>query len=105
MSQEALPRTLERLFWDCDLPALSWREHRDFIIGRVLSRGRLEDLRWLLGKLGKKRLRDWIVAHQGRGLSVRQMCFWETILGLPHEQVSEWIRKALAEPWGAREKA
>ena len=91
--------SLRLLFWDVDFEALSWEAHRDFIIQRVLERGNLDHLRWLRQTLGDKELADWILARQGRGLSPRQLAFWQIVLDLPMAQVNRWIEHAGQTIW------
>ena len=45
-------------------------------------------------KFSDDELRQWIVQHEGRGLSSRQLRFWEVVLDLPHDRVNGgWIQK------------
>ncbi len=97
-----LPSEFAAYFWDVDFVILSWQAHRDFIIRRVLQVGGLEALRWVLDTLGEDGLRQWIMRQHGKGLTPRQLCFWEAILDLPHEAVTPWVRAAQESVWGQR---
>src|ERR1700722_10017515 len=93
-TRNRLPARLRPLFWDHHFSRLTWAADADLIISRVLVSGDWESVRWLQQKVGKEALRDWLLRRRGAGLSVRQLRFWELILGLPRRQVSAWI----AEP-------
>ena len=94
---------LERLFWEHDVSKLSWEADRDFVIGRVLSTGDWESIRWLLERLGRRELHRWIEERRGRPLDARRLRFWEVVLGIPHSRVSGWI--AAGDPaWLGRTK-
>jgi len=104
MARRGLPAYLEPFFWDHDFSTLSWEEHRDFIVGRLLSAGDWRSIRWLVARLGLPGIRDWIIAHRARGLDPRQVRFWEIVLDLPAEPVSEWLEEKRANPWFRRVK-
>ncbi len=72
-----LPTLLRPLFWDDDFEALAWENDRDLIIARVLTSGGWDAITWLRFHMGDRALREWIERHQGRGLSPRQLRFWE----------------------------
>jgi hypothetical protein len=41
-----LPTFLGPLFWDTDPDRIDTQTHRDFVIGRILSAGTLDSIRW-----------------------------------------------------------
>jgi hypothetical protein len=100
--QPKLPTLLWPFFWDYDFKTLTWEEDRDLIIARVLASGTWEAIAWLRSCLGDQALRVWIVRRRGRGLSPRQLRFWEVILDLPHRQVNAWLRAEGREVWDQR---
>jgi hypothetical protein len=97
-----LPDILKHSFWDYDFQILSWAEHRDFIIRRLLQAGDWQALTWLRGAMGDDELGRWIEQHNGVGLSPRQLRFWELALGLPQPKVNQWVIQARSAPWGQR---
>lgn len=100
-----LPERLRSLFWDHDFQSLSWREHREFIIGRVLASGDWDSVQWLRCRIGDRGVREWIERHAGRGLSRRQLRFWELILGLPAAEVDGWLSREGRRIWDERTRA
>ena len=99
---DSLPNELRRFFWDCEFEDLDLTEHREFVIGRILSDGDFNALRWLRRKVGDEELRHWFQNREGRGLSPQQLRFWELILELPPEQVDRWIAERHAIGWDDR---
>jgi hypothetical protein len=81
---------------------LSWKEDRDFVIARILAVGNWESLRWLLQRVSKAELREWLHQRKGGGLSARQLRFWETTLGISHRIVSGWIASPARQCWEGR---
>jgi len=57
---------------------------------------------WLRGELGDVDLRRWIEEHGGAGLTPRQLRFWEALLGMPHVQVTRWVRLSSQQTWERR---
>jgi hypothetical protein len=99
---QGVPELLRPLFWDCDFEQLHWDEHRDFITGRILIEGHWETIQWLRRRIGDEGLRSWIRQRRGRGLSPRQLRFWELILDLDKDEVDRWLAAQAANPWTRR---
>lgn len=51
---------------------------------------------------GDKTLRTYILEHQGKGLSPRQLRYWQLIFDLPDGLVEEWIKQFRQSVWGRR---
>jgi hypothetical protein len=97
-----LPRRLRPLFWDHDFTRLRWGADTDLIVGRILGAGDWEAVRWLLARLPKVVLREWIDRRRGAGLSSRQLRFWELILDLPRDAVDAWLADPARATWESR---
>lgn len=66
-------------------------------------------IKWILGcselaaeGLGDRELREWLVAHRGRGMTARQLRFWGVLYDLPTRQVNQWVKTAKTGVWGRR---
>lgn len=97
-----LPQSLQAFFWDYGFDQLTWERDRELVIRRLLTHGSWEAITWLRRKIGDSDLRKWLIAHQGRGLSPRQLRFWSLVLALPSRQVSAWMPTGRLEPWSKR---
>lgn len=93
---------LRRLFWEYDADALRWEKDRDLVVARVLAYGNWRDTCWLLAQIGDEGIRDYLCRTEGRGLSRPQLRYWETILGLPYEQVTAWMYAPGRSIWDER---
>jgi len=91
-----------RFFWDCDLSTLDWQQHHDFIIRRLLEYGDIESVHWLRSQLGDTGLRDWIEAHNARGLNPRQIRYWALILDIQPTLANQWVKEAQNSIWEQR---
>lgn len=98
----ALPASVRKLFWDTDVRSLHWGRHREAIIGRVLAIGTWADVTWLRRTAGDPALREWILRHEGRGLTPQQLRFWQLLLDLPRRQVDRWLRSESRQVWDRR---
>ncbi len=101
-TSDNLPETFRPLFWDCEFTDVTWREHRDFVIRRILSDGTWDAIGWLRTRLGDAALRDWIQRHRGRGLNPQQLRFWELVLDLPSDLVDSWLDSQERRLWKER---
>jgi hypothetical protein len=97
-TRNALPKKLKPYFWEYSSSELSLKKDRELIIRRILVSGSWDAIRWLRKEIGDGNLKNWLIAHRGRGLSPRQLRFWELILGLPPRQVNLWIKRAKEFP-------
>jgi hypothetical protein len=101
-TEKALPASVKKLFWDTDVRSLRWDRHREAIIGRVLAVGTWTDVTWLRQRVGDAALREWILRHEGRGLTPQQLRFWQLLLDLPRRQVDLWLRSESRQVWDRR---
>jgi hypothetical protein len=99
---KALPAPVRALFWDVASRSLRWDRDRELIVGRVLASGPWETVQWLRATAGDEAIRTWIETHEGRGLSPRQLRFWQLMLGIPARQVDRWLRSDRREVWDYR---
>lgn len=97
-----LPTSLRRLFWEYDADKLIWDRDRDLVIFRVLAHGNWRETCWLLAQIGDEGVRAYLLRTQGRGLSRPQLRYWETILDLPHDQVTAWMDAPERRIWDER---
>lgn len=100
--KRGLPLQLRPLFWDYTFSRLSLIQDKDLIIRRILSDGSWDAICWLRRKIGDRELREWLIAHRGRGLSARQLRFWGLLYDLPSRQVNRWVKTAQNGVWGKR---
>jgi hypothetical protein len=100
-----LPRRLRPLYWDQEFERLTWEADTDLIIGRILAVGSWEAECWLLHRLPKPALRNWLERRRGAGLSARQLRFWELVLGLRRRQVDSWLTDPARQVWEERRHA
>jgi len=75
---DALPSMLQKYFWDCDFGALSMREHRRFIIERVLNFGDDDAVRWLFAHINRASIAN--VLEHSRNLSEKTRNFWNIMM-------------------------
>jgi hypothetical protein len=98
----SLPDSVRKLFWDTEIRALRLDRHQEAIIARVLAVGTWADVTWLRGTIGDPALREWILRHEGRGLTPQQLRFWQLLLDLPRRQVDLWLQSASRQVWDRR---
>lgn len=97
-----LPEKLRPFFWDYPFARLSIAEDKDLIIRRLFSSGSWDAVCWMRKQFGDQELRNWLIAHKGRGLTPRQLRFWGLVYDLPTRQVNRWVRVAQNGVWGNR---
>src|SRR6266508_6727563 len=100
--ERRLPEELRHLFWDYKFSQISLEKDKDLIIRRILSLGPWDAVCWLRKELGDESLREWLISHNGRGLTPRQLRFWGLIYDLPVRQVNKWVQDVRSGVWAKR---
>jgi hypothetical protein len=94
------PVALHWLFWDVEIAQLDVEAHSDYILGRVLERGTLDDVTWALRTYGEDRIRDFFRAQPRPELTPRTLAFWRALL----REDQAWptqaaFRRPSSTPW------
>lgn len=87
-----IPESFRSYFWDVNFEDLETKKHTFLIIKRVLDRGNLRDIRWLIRTYGKDVIGK--VVMDTKDLSRSTGNFWADILGIAKDQV-----KCLQKPY------
>lgn len=85
------------IFWDVDFDAIDVEAHEEGIMARVLERGRLEDVRWLIAAYGVARIHRFFREVWSPELSERTRTFWRAALQAKEESWAEppaWRRSS-----------
>ena len=82
------PNLRRTLFWDIDPDKIDYHKHARFVIGRVLTRGNLDDWLELRDFYGLDRIRDETL--QIRYLDKVTLSFCEVVLKTPREKFRCW---------------
>jgi hypothetical protein len=80
-----LPKSLREHFWDVEFEELDTDRHAHLIIKRILDRGNLSDIRWLLKIYGKDEIKRVVMGT--RDLARPTGNFWADILEIDKTQV------------------
>lgn len=97
-----LPPRVAALFWEYAGDEMSLERDRDFIVGRVLSTGDWECVRWLRREVGDQAIRDHLTRTCGRLLSPRQLRLWQVLLDVREETVTSWLAQDRRRLWDKR---
>ncbi len=101
MCMSAIPESLRWLFWEADFDALGADQDADYILARVLERGRLADVQWVIDRYGKSRIHRFFRDVGHPELSKRTICFWRVVFDAeeePWRQRPDW-RTNSGAPW------
>lgn len=90
-----LPEPVERLLWEYDLEALEEEaELPQIVIERVMARGGMEPMRWLMNATSPERRRRFLEERGRKVLAPRELNFWALFSSVPEERTAEWVRDA-----------
>ena len=97
----AVPAEHRWLFWDVDPDAINLQRDRRYILARVLERGRLADVRWVVREYSLDGLHDFFESGGHPELSPATLGLWRAFFdekGGPWPNPASW-RKTSAAPW------
>ena len=101
MVSMSVPAEQAWLFWDVSAAAIELGRDRRYVLGRVLERGRLVDVRWAVSQYGLDGVKAFFHAGGHPELSRKTRAFWRAFF---NEREEEWsdgssFRKTSAAPW------
>lgn len=71
------PDEVKKYFWGDDLEDLKWKNHRDYIVTKIMENGDEKAVKWLLNTVDKKTLRSLLPNAK---LSNKSANFWSVYL-------------------------
>lgn len=80
-----IPESLYLFFWDIDAPKLDPSQHPKYVINRLLDKGNLEGVRWVLRNFPRDAITDTI--KNMRDFSPRSSRFWAKYYNIPEKEV------------------
>jgi hypothetical protein len=96
-----VPEALHWLFWNVDVRSLDTERDAAAILGRVLERGRMDDVRWAVRMYGLERIERFFREGGHPEISRRTRLFWRAALGVRRDAwpEPEASRASSAAPW------
>ena len=96
-----IPQAQRWLFWNVNLRTADLNRDADGIIARVVERGGLVDIKWLIRTYGLDRIHDFFREAAHVEISDRTIAFWRAFFNAEKE---EWAsppvwRKSSSAPW------
>lgn len=95
------PPELHWLFWETDPEGIDLERDARFVLARVLEKGRLQDVNWLLRTYGRERIHAFFRDEGHPEISRRTEYFWRAVFDAEDERwasPSPW-RVTSAAPW------
>lgn len=95
-----IPPSVRCLLHDFELPlepvGAVWERA---ITERVMARGTLDAMRWLIGAFSREQLAGYLAERGRRVLDPREVRFWTTICHIPAAQAQAWVAASRARTW------
>jgi hypothetical protein len=90
-----LPKQMHWIFWDVDARCIHVDKHATSIIPRVLERGRLVDVQWLLKTYGRRAIHAFLRDVGHIELTSRTLTFWRAAF---HAKDETWVNPRALRP-------
>jgi len=71
----------KKLFWDVDYKKLDYKKYANFIIGRALIYGDMDDWKAIKQRYGMRKIKN--AAQNMRYLDKKSLNFWSLVLDIP----------------------
>jgi hypothetical protein len=82
---DSIPERIKRLFWDVDKEKIDIKDHRSFIIRRIMNFGNMDDMKWMLRVYTSDEIIE--VVKKSRGLSRKSAYFWSTYFNIHKKEI------------------
>ncbi len=92
-----IPKDVLRLMWEYDGAGLEdAAELPDAVLERVMARGGIAQMRWILGAVERRRLAGYLEKRGRRVLAPRELRFWCRMAGIGRGVTDGWVEAARA---------
>jgi len=99
----AWPDSVKRLLWEFDTTSIPRGDLTPILFERVMTRGGLEDMRWLLHTFDRAELRAYVEREGALRFPPRELAFWGSLLGVDPELLALADRPGGGRPsWADR---
>lgn len=85
----AIPASSRWIFWDVDPDGIDLERDANGVLARVLERGCLDDVKWLIQTYGLERIRVFFREVWAPEVSERTRGFWRAFFEAEHETWAE----------------
>lgn len=79
------------LFWDVDFSGMDFAQHASYIIPRVMDRGNLEEVKFIIGYYGIETIKTVLI--EARSLQNDTISFFSLYFNLPRETFLAYRKK------------
>src|SRR4051812_23946236 len=96
-----MPQAQQWVFWEVDLDELDLERDADGIIGRIVERGRLVDVKWLIRTYGLPRIHRFFREAAHPEVAEKTIALWRAVF---KAEAEEWARppawrRSSSVPW------
>lgn len=92
LAANGLPASSDWLFPEYEFERMTPARFADVVIERVLDRGSVAEVRWLLQHYGRRRVKAWVRRFGYRRLPRRIFEYWRWVFGVKRYHVPPWER-------------
>ncbi|MCC6875525.1 MAG: hypothetical protein IT378_14560 [Sandaracinaceae bacterium] len=98
-----VPKSLGWLFPEVSVARLDAERDAEYLLARILERGRLDDVRWCIRRYGLERIHHFLRNVGHPELSARTLNYWRVVLRAKDERwaTSPSWRRHSGAPWPA----
>ena len=75
-----IPPTLKKFFWDADFTKLTFPEHENYVLGKLMAYGDLASIHWILRSFDRGTVRRYLESKGKYALDKKSYLFWEKVL-------------------------
>ncbi len=75
-----LPIEFKKYFWDCDFRKLNFKEHRNFILSRLLIYGDIGTIKFVLDQVSRNEIKNYLNVKGNNALNKLNIKFWNKLV-------------------------
>ena len=75
-----IPPALKKFFWDADFSQLTFPEHENYVLGKLMAYGDLASIHWILRTFDRGTVSRYFMKKGRYALDRKSYLFWEKVL-------------------------
>jgi hypothetical protein len=78
--QRQIPPAFKKFFWDADFAQLKFPEHENYVLGKLMTYGDTEVIRWIIRAFDHGTIRRYLETKGTNALDRKSYLFWKNVL-------------------------
>ena len=75
-----IPPALRKFFWDADFAKLTFPDHQNYVLGKLMEYGDIASIKWIISTFDRGTISRYLETKGKVALDKKSYLFWEKVL-------------------------